>query len=97
MKSPKKNKHHFINEIINIIKKYNISIEDIIKAYITKYNVQFTSEEKIIHNLQYQRFIKYATDDSIIKYATDDSIINKSSNNGYFLSNYKIIDDYVLI
>jgi hypothetical protein len=88
MKSPKKNKHHFINEIINIIKKYNISIEDIIKAYITKYNVQFTSEEKIIHNLQYQRFIKYAT---------DDSIINKQSSNGYFLSNYKIIDDYVLI
>lgn len=88
MKSPKKNKHHFINEIINIIKKYNISIEDIIKAYITKYNVQFTSEEKIIHNLQYQRFIKYSN---------DDTFINKSSNNGYFLSNYKIIDDYVLI
>lgn len=86
MKSPKKNKHHFINEIINIIKKYNISIEDIIKAYISKYNMQFTSEEKIIHNIQYQKFIKYVN---------DDNSINKS--NGFLLSSYKIIDDYVLI
>jgi hypothetical protein len=46
MKSPKKSKHHFINEIINIIKKYNISIEDIIKEYIYKYESNFIKYSK---------------------------------------------------
>ena len=86
MKSPKKNKFHFINEIINIIKKHNISIEDIIKAYIQKYNLHFTSEERLIHNLQYQNFIKYAN---------EDILLNKP--NVYLLAKYKIIEDYILI
>jgi hypothetical protein len=86
MKSPKKNKFHFINEIINIIKKHNISLEEIIKAYIQKYNITFTSEERLIHNIQYQNFIKYAKDDLIL-----------NQPNTFLLAKYKIIDDYILI
>ena len=90
MKSPKKNKHHFINEIINIIKKYNISIEEIIKAYINKYELHFTAEEKIIHNLQYQNFIKHSNQELLLN-----NLSNKPKV--FWISKYKIIDDYVLI
>lgn len=90
MKSPKKNKYHFINEIINIIKKYNISIEDIIKAYINKYELQFTVEEKIIHNIQYQSFIKHTNEELLLT-----SLSNKPKVS--WISKYQIIDDYVLI
>jgi hypothetical protein len=86
MKSPKKSKHHFINEIINIIKKYNISIEDIVKEYIYKYESNFTSEEKIIHNIQYQKFIKYSKEDFL-----------KNKPSVFWFNKYQIIDDYVLI
>lgn len=84
MKSPKKNKFHFINEIINIIKKHNISIDEIIKAYIQKYNITFTSEERLIHKIQYQNFIKYANEDILL------NIPNS-------IAKYKIIEDYILI
>ncbi len=86
MKSPKKSKHHFINEIINIIKKYNISIEDIIKEYIYKYESNFSPEEKIIHNIQYQKFIKYSKEDFL-----------KNKPSVFWFNKYQIIDDYVLI
>lgn len=82
MKSPKKNKYHYINEIINIIKKHNISIDDIVKTYMEKYEMKFSPEDKIIHNNQYQNFMKYA-------------ILNDT--NGKWECKYKIIDDYILL
>ena len=49
-KSPRQNKFHYINEIINIMKKHNLSISDIIQEYLYKYKFHFNAEDKIIYN-----------------------------------------------
>ena len=48
-----------INEIINLIKKYNISIEEIIDSYIEKYQ-SFNEHDKLITKIQYYNFTKYS-------------------------------------
>jgi len=77
-KSPKKNKFHYINEIINIMKKHNLSIYDIIHEYIYKYEFQFNNEEKIINKKIYQNILMYQN--------------NYNSNN--WLKEFTIIENY---
>jgi hypothetical protein len=48
-----KNKMLIITQIINMIKKYNISIDDIIKEYINAYKTQFPTDHQILYIKQY--------------------------------------------
>jgi len=76
-----------INEIIHLIKKYNIGLDDIIVNYIDKYKNHFTEVEKIKYQRQFNEFNQY------------NIIFNQfiKESNQKILSTYKIIDDYVLI
>ena len=76
-----------INEIINLIKKYNISLDDIITNYIDRYKNNFSELEKIKYKIQFNEFNQY-------KYLFNRFI---KESNQKILSNYTIIDDYVLI
>lgn len=89
MSKNEKIKKNFINEIINIIKKYNISIEEIINTYIERYQ-NFNEKEKIQYILQYQNFTKY----KILK--ENYNIITKDTSQN-LLFPYTIIDDYIII
>lgn len=80
-------KHNCINEIVNIIKKYNISLDEIITAYITKYENQFNEKEKYICKYQFYNFNQY---NSIFKEYIKDS-------NQKLLTQYQIIDDYIIL
>lgn len=82
-------KQKCINEIINIIKKYNISIEEIITKYIERYPY-FNEKEKILNKSQYQNFIKYK-----ILNTNYNLTITETSQKKLFP--YTIIDDYVII
>lgn len=76
-----------MNEIVNLIKKYNISLDDIILTYIDKYKNNFTELEKIKYRMQFNEFNNY------------NLLFNKfiKESNQKILSSYKIIDDYILI
>jgi len=50
-------KERCISEIINIIKKNNITIIDIINTYISNFNITFTNEEKYKQRLNYLDFL----------------------------------------
>lgn len=80
-------KKRCINEIINLIKKYNISLDDIIINYIDRYKNNFSELEKIKCKIQFNEFNQY------------NYLFNRfvKESNQKLLSNYTIIDDYVLI
>lgn len=80
-KSPKKNKFHYINEIINIMKKHNLSIYDIIHEYIYKYEVKFNNEERIINKQTYQNILMYHN-------------LDKNLEKSNWLNDFTIIDNY---
>lgn len=80
-------KNNCINEIVNIIKKYNISLDEIITAYITKYENQFNEKEKYIYKYQFYNFNQY---NSIFQEYIKES-------NQKLLTQYQIIDDYIII
>jgi len=46
-----------INDMVNIIKKYDISLDEIIKAYINKYKNNFNEKEKYIYNANFINII----------------------------------------
>lgn len=79
-------KHNCINEIVNIIKKYNISVDEIIIAYITKYENQFNEKEKFLYKTQFNTFNKY--NQVFQEYITE-------SNQK--LLQHQIIDDYIVL
>lgn len=85
-------KKNCINEIINIIKKYNISIDEIINIYIDRYQ-NFNDKDKIINKLQYQHFKKYKllnTNCNLLKETSQET-------SQEILFPYTFIDDYILI
>jgi hypothetical protein len=51
-------KEKCIIEIVNIIKKYNLSLIDIIDSYINNYRDTFDVYDKIIHKKNIEVFIK---------------------------------------
>jgi len=87
MKNLIKVKQNCINDIINIIKKYNISLDEIITAYINKYENQFNENEKYINKFQFYNFNQY---NKLLK-----EYINES--NQKILTQYQIIDDYIIL
>jgi hypothetical protein len=50
-------KEKCLSEIINIIKKHNIKLSDIIKSYINNFQTKFTQEDKIIQYNNYLEFL----------------------------------------
>lgn len=48
-----------ITEIINIIKKNNIKVSDIINTYIHKFNISFNNEDKILHESNYLECLNF--------------------------------------
>lgn len=83
-------KTNCINEIINIIKKYNISLDEIINAYISKYQT-FNENDKLLNKLQYQQFTQY----KLIINDLQLSLINESKQKK--MIPYIIIDDYIMV
>lgn len=83
MKNLIKVKQNCINEIVNIIKKYNISLDEIITAYINKYENKFNEKEKYINKNQFYIFNQYS------------KLLQES--NQRILTKYQIIDDYITI
>lgn len=57
MKDLMKLKQTCINDMVNIIKKYDISLDEIIKAYINKYKNNFNEKEKYIYNANFINII----------------------------------------
>ncbi len=83
-------KTNCINEIINIIKKYNISLDEIINAYISKYQT-FNENDKLLNKLQYQQFTQY----KLIINDLQLPLINESKQKK--MIPYIIIDDYIMV
>ena len=83
-----KPKSKCINEIINIIKKYNITIEDIIEEYSYKYEYQFSLEEQLKYKNQYKLLNNHLT----IK-----NIENKKKEDNSWFNKFTIIEDYINI
>jgi hypothetical protein len=82
-------KKNCINEIINIIKKYNISIDEIIYTYIDRYQ-NFNDQDKIRNKLQYHNFKKYKLSNT-----NSNTFFKETSQKIIFP--YTFIDDYMLI
>jgi len=88
-KSPRKNKFHYINEIINIMKKHNLSIHDIIQEYIYKYEFQFNNEDKIKNKNIYHNIVTYHD----IMQNTNKQLKNNKINTNW-INEFTIIDNY---
>lgn len=75
-----KNKLLIITQIINMIKKYHISIEEIIEEYINSYQTKFPTEHQILYIKQYNNFltIKKQLENNIYMTEDDYIIINKT-------------------
>ena len=86
-KSPRQNKFHYINEIINIMKKHNLSISDIIQEYLYKYKFHFNAEDKIKNKNIYNNLIIY---NNIINISEK----NIAANNNSWINDFTIIDNY---
>ena len=54
-------KEKCISEIINIIKKHNIKLSDIVNSYINNFQIKFSNEDKIIQYNNYLEFLNYNT------------------------------------
>lgn len=87
MKNLMKLKQNCINDMVNIIKKYDISLDEIIKAYINKYENNFNENEKYIYKCQFYKFNQY-------NHLFDEHI---TESNQKILTKYQIIDDYIIL
>ena len=76
-----------INDMVNIIKKYDISLDEIIKAYINKYENNFNEKEKYIYKCQFFKFNQF-------NHLFDEHI---KESNQKILSQYQLIDDYIIL
>lgn len=52
-------KEKCLSEIINIIKKHNIKLSDIVNSYISNFQIKFTQEDKIIQYNTYLEFLNF--------------------------------------
>lgn len=52
-----------LSEIINIIKKHNIKLSDIVNSYINNFQIKFTQEDKI---LQYNNYLEFLNCNGIL-------------------------------
>jgi hypothetical protein len=86
MKNISKIKDNCINDIINLIKKYNITLDEIGFAYVNKYENNFNENEKKKYKIQFLTVSEY------------NNIINKYiiEPKQKILASYKIIDDYIM-
>ena len=84
MKNISNIKDNCINEIINVMKKNNIKLDDIVFAYISKYKKNFNENEKKKYKIQFLSFLEYKNKINII------------DSKQKILSPYKIIDDYII-
>ena len=73
--SPQIKKEKCLSEIINIIKKHNISISDIVNSYIKNFQKSFTQEDRII---QYNNYLEFNNLNTFIK-----NNIKKNINDDY--------------
>ena len=87
MKNLIKVKQTCINDMVNIIKKYDISLDEIIKAYINKYQNNFNEKEKYIYKCQFFKFNQY-------NHLFDEHI---KESNQKILTQYQLIDDYIIL
>jgi hypothetical protein len=62
--SPQMKKEKCLSEIINIIKKHNIKITDIVNGYINTFQKSFSQEDRII---QYNNYLEFNNFNNIIK------------------------------
>lgn len=65
-------KEKCLSEIINIIKKHNINITDIINTYIKNFQNTFTHEDKI---LQYNNYLQFVNLNTFIKKNINDDYV----------------------
>jgi hypothetical protein len=65
-------KNRCISEIINIIKKHNIKLSDIITTYIKTFNMNFSNEDKLI---QYSNYLDFITIKDILQKNIKDDYI----------------------
>jgi hypothetical protein len=65
-------KEKCLSEIINIIKKHNINITDIINTYIKNFQNSFTYEDKI---LQYNNYLQFVNLNTFIKKNINDDYV----------------------
>lgn len=89
MKNISKIKDNCINDIINLIKKYNITLDDIAFAYVNKYENNFNENEKKKYKIQFLSVSEY--NNTINKY------IREPKQKIAGLAPYKIIDDYIML
>jgi hypothetical protein len=54
--SPQIKKEKCLSEIINIIKKHNITVSDIVNSYIKNFQKSFSQEDRII---QYNNYLEF--------------------------------------
>lgn len=73
--SPQIKKEKCLSEIVNIIKKHNISISDIVNSYIKNFQKSFTQEDRII---QYNNYLEFNNLNIFIK-----NNIKKNINDDY--------------
>lgn len=73
--SPQMKKEKCLSEIINIIKKHNIKITDIVNGYINTFQKSFSQEDRII---QYNNYLEFNNFNNIIK-----ENIKKNINDDY--------------
>jgi hypothetical protein len=65
-------KNRCISEIINIIKKHNIKLSDIITTYIKTFNMNFSNEDKLI---QYSNYLDFITIKDVLQKNIKDDYI----------------------
>lgn len=65
-------KEKCLSEIINIIKKHNINITDIVNTYIKNFQNTFTHEDKI---LQYNNYLQFVNLNTFIKKNINDDYV----------------------
>jgi hypothetical protein len=88
MKNISKIKDNCINDIINLIKKYNITLDEIAFAYVNKYENNFNENEKKKYKIQFLSVLEY--NNTINKY------IREPKQKIAGPASYKIIDDYIM-
>lgn len=73
--SPQIKKEKCLSEIINIIKKHNITVSDIVNSYIKNFQKSFSQEDRII---QYNNYLEFNNLNIFIK-----NNIKKNINDDY--------------
>ncbi len=92
-----KDKIHFINEIINIIKKYNITLEDIAKEYIYKYEYIYNSNDQNKFKTQYHLINNHLNIFNKFNKTSINELDSSTELKTIWFDKYTIIEDYILL